>query len=251
MKVKILFVLLSVSLVINVILFYGLTKYDLVEKGSARTSIDQSASLDSANPLGIPQREDTIEEENTYGSNTTSETVSGNLQAEQSGFGYIYSLTDDKILEAINDGKKNTGYFGEDFMLPLLTSTSNDSMFEYMDIFIDTPYRYVAIYSSNQYAKYDRTSSIEEVLKFISYDHLSLSAYLPKGSANLLATELTQEGEVIESYKTDNNEDGDIKSIYFSLDAIDFREPAILKIFEKNAPENYSEYKISFEDYVK
>lgn len=40
MKVKILFVLLSVSLVINVVLFYGLSKYDLVEKGSARTSIN-------------------------------------------------------------------------------------------------------------------------------------------------------------------------------------------------------------------
>lgn len=143
------------------------------------------------------------------------------------------------------------GYFGEDFMLPLVTSTSNDSMFEYMDIFIDTPYRYVAIYSSNQYAKYDRTSTIEEVSSFINYDYLTFSAYLPNGSANLLATELTQEGEIIESYKTDNNEDGDIKSIYFSVDAIDFREPAILKIFEKNNPENYSEYKIAFEDYVK
>lgn len=243
MKVKILFVLLSVSLVINIVLFYGLTKYELVEKGSTRISNDQLAD--------IPESEDIIKEENTYGSNVTNETVSKNVRAEQSGIGYIYSLTEDKIIEAINDGKKDVGYFGEDFMLPLVTSTSNDSMFEYMDIFIDTPYRYVAIYSSDQYARYDRTSSIEEVSKVINYDHLSLSAYLPNGSANLLATELTQEGEVIESYKTDNNEDGDIKSIYFSVDVIDFREPAILKIFEKNNPENYSEYKISFEDYVK
>ncbi|AIQ47938.1 hypothetical protein R70723_20045 [Paenibacillus sp. FSL R7-0273] len=153
------------------------------------------------------------------------------MQAEQPGFGHIYSLTDDKIIEAINDGKKDVGYFGENFMLPLITSTSNDSMFEYMDIFIDTPYRYVAIYSSNQYAKYDRRSTIKKVSSFINYDYLSLSAYLPSGSANLLATELTQEGEIIESYKNDNNEDRDIKSIYFSVDAIDFRELDILEIF--------------------
>lgn len=98
MKVKILFVLLSVSLVINIVLFYGLTKYELVEKGSTRISDNQLAE--------IPESEDIIEEENTYGSNITNETAGKNVQAEQSGFGYIYSLTDDKILEAINDGKK-------------------------------------------------------------------------------------------------------------------------------------------------
>ncbi|MNT76733.1 hypothetical protein D3C72_2157740 [compost metagenome] len=51
-----------------------------------RTSIDQSTD--------ITENEDTIEEQYTYGSNLTNETVSENVQAEQSGFGcYRFSGT--------------------------------------------------------------------------------------------------------------------------------------------------------------
>lgn len=229
MKVKILFVLLTISLAINVVIFYGLSKYDLVEKGSTQLPKTSMA----ADSLKLTENKVDIEAK------------------VKSGYGYIYSLTDDQIMKAINEGEKDSAYFGEDFKLPLLSSTSNDSTFEYMGVFIDTPYRYVAIYSSDQYENYDRTSSIEEVYKFINYDHISFSAYLMSGWAKMLAIELKQDGEIIESYKTENNEDGDIKSVYFSVKDIDFREPASLKIFEKSNPEKYSEYKISFEDYVK
>ncbi|GAB6990116.1 hypothetical protein JCM16418A_21660 [Paenibacillus pini] len=42
-----------------------------------------------------------------------------------------------------------------------------------------------------------------------------------------------------------------MKNVYYKVEDIDFREPATLKIFEKGDPEKFSEYKISFEDYVK
>lgn len=229
MKVKILFVLLTISLAINAVIFYGLSKYDLVEKGSTQLPKTSMA----ADSLKLTENKVDIEAK------------------VKSGYGYIYSLTDDQIMKAINEGEKDSAYFGEDFKLPLLSSTSNDSTFEYMDIFINTPFRYVAIYSSNQYAKYDKTSSIEEVYKFISYDNISFSAYVMDGWAKLLAMELKQEGEIIQPYKTENNENGDIKSINFYVNDIDFREPAYLKIYEKSNPEKYAEYKIAFEDYVK
>ncbi|MDN4601227.1 hypothetical protein P5G61_08335 [Paenibacillus sp. F6_3S_P_1C] len=241
MKVKILNILLSISIV-SIVLVYGLTKYDLVEKGSATNSLDS---------IELPASEEVKEEENTYGSNAANGMVDVKSETESSDTEYIYYLTEDKIIQAIDEGKKDMSYFGEDFKLPLLTSTSNDSTFEYMDIFIATPYRFVAIYSSNQYVKYDKTASIDDVASFINYDFISFSAYLMSGTANMLDTELIQDGTVIESYKTDNNVNGDMKIIYFSVDAIDFREPAILKIFEKGNPANYSEYQISFEDYVK
>ncbi|WP_342422143.1 hypothetical protein [Paenibacillus sp. FSL E2-0178] len=229
MKVKILFVLLTISLAINAVIFYGLTKYDLVEKGSTQLPKTSMA----ADSLKLIENKVDIEEK------------------VKSGYGYIYSLTDDQIMKAINEGKKDGAYFGEDFKLPLLSSTSNDSTFEYRDVFINTPYRFVAIHSSNQYAKYDRTSSIEEVWKFISYDHISFSAYVMRGWAKMLAIEMIQEGRIIQPYKTENNANGDMKSVSFSVNDIDFREPASLKIFEKSNPEKYAEYKIAFEDYVK
>ncbi|MEK3670724.1 hypothetical protein [Paenibacillus sp. FSL R10-2771] len=229
MKVKILFILLTVSLAINAVIFYGLTKYDLVEKGSTQLPKTSMA----ADSLKLTENKVDIEEK------------------VKSGYGYIYSLTDDQIMKAINEGKKDGAYFGEDFKLPLLSSTSNDSTFEYRDVFINTPYRFVAIHSSNQYAKYDRTSSIEEVWKFISYDHISFSAYVMRGWAKMLAIEMIQEGRIIQPYKTENNANGDMKSVNFSVNDIDFREPASLKIFEKSNPEKYAEYKIAFEDYVK
>lgn len=239
MKVKILFVLLTISLAVNAVIFYGLSKYDLVEKGSTISSIDKSTPMDIPN---TSLAADSLE---------LTENTNDNFETAKSGDGYIYSLTDDKIRMAINEGKEDGAYFGEDFKLPLVSSTSKDSTFEYMDIFINTPYRYVAIYSSNQYAKYDKTSSLEEVSSFINYDHISFTAYVMRGWAKMLAIELEQEGKIIESYKTENNENGDIKSINFSVNDIDFREPASLKIFEKSNPEKYAEYKIFFEDYVK
>lgn len=154
-------------------------------------------------------------------------------------------------MKAINEGKRDPAYIGEDFKLPVSSSANSDSAFDYMGVFIDTPYRYVAIYSSDLYENYGRTSSINEVYKFIGYDHISFSAYLFDGWAQRLAMELKQEGELIQPYKTDNNENGDIKSIYFDVNDIDFREPAYLRIYEKNNPEKYAEYKIAFEDYVK
>lgn len=229
MKVKILFVLLTISLAINAVIFYGLSKYDLVEKGSIQLPKISMA----ADSLKLTENKVDIEAK------------------VKSGYGYIYSLTDDQIMKAINEGKKDGAYFGEDFKLPLLSSTSNDSTFEYRDVFINTPYRFVAIHSSNQYAKYDRTSSIEEVWKFISYDHISFSAYVTRGWAKMLAIEMIQEGRIIQPYKTENNANGDMKSVSFSVNDIDFREPASLKIFEKSNPEKYAEYKIAFEDYVK
>ncbi|AIQ59287.1 hypothetical protein [Paenibacillus borealis] len=229
MKVKILFVLLTISLAINAVIFYGLSKYDLVEKGSTQLP---NTSL-AADSLKLTENKVDIEAK------------------VKSGYGYIYSLTDDQIMKAINEGKKDGAYFGEDFKLPLLSSTSNDSTFEYRDVFINTPYRFVAIHSSNQYTKYDRTSSIEEVWKFISYDHISFSAYVMRGWAKMLAIEMIQEGRIIQPYKTENNANGDMKSVNFSVNDIDFREPASLKIFEKSNPEKYAEYKIAFEDYVK
>lgn len=239
MKVKILFVLLTISLAINAVIFYGLSKYDLVEKGSTISSIDKST------PMDIP---------NTSLAADSLKLTENKVDIEakvKSGYGYIYSLTDDQIMKAINEGKKDGAYFGEDFKLPLLSSTSNDSTFEYRDVFINTPYRFVAIHSSNQYTKYDRTSSIEEVWKFISYDHISFSAYVMRGWAKMLAIEMIQEGRIIQPYKTENNANGDMKSVNFSVNDIDFREPASLKIFEKSNPEKYAEYKIAFEDYVK
>ncbi|MBY0010800.1 hypothetical protein [Paenibacillus typhae] len=53
-----------------------------MEKGSARISNDQLAK--------IPESKDIIEGEYTYGLNITNDTGSENVQAEQSGFGYIY-----------------------------------------------------------------------------------------------------------------------------------------------------------------
>ncbi|WP_341347865.1 hypothetical protein [Paenibacillus sp. FSL H3-0469] len=247
MKVKILFILLTVSLTVNVVIFYGLSKFDLVEKGSTISSTTKSASVSTSIDIpntSIPKTSRTEDSLTIIDKDIIEAKV-------KSGYGYIYSLTDDQIMKAINEGKQDGAYFGEDFKLPLLSSTSNDSTFEYMDIFINTPYRYVAIHSSNQYAKYDRTSSIEEVWRFISYDHISFSAYVMRGWAKMLAIELEQEGRIIEPYKTDNNEDGKMKSVNFSVNDIDFREPATLRIFEKSNPEKYAEYKIVFEDYVK
>ncbi|WP_339285481.1 hypothetical protein [Paenibacillus sp. FSL R5-0486] len=120
-----------------------------------------------------------------------------------------------------------------------------------MDVFINTPYRLVTAHSYNQYIQYDKTASIDEVMSLINDDSISFTAYVLRGTASMLATELIQDGKVIESYKIDNNVKGDMKTIYFSVDAIDFREPAILKILEKSNPSNYSEYQISFENYIK
>ncbi|MDT9721939.1 hypothetical protein QVE09_23810 [Paenibacillus sp. ClWae2A] len=120
-----------------------------------------------------------------------------------------------------------------------------------MDVFINTPYRLVTAHSYNQYIQHDKTASIDEVMSLINDDSISFTAYVLRGTASMLATELIQDGTVIESYKIDNNVKGDMKTIYFSVDAIGFREPAILKIFEKSNPSNYSEYQISFENYIK
>lgn len=245
MKVKILFILLSVSLALNVVIFYGLSKYDLVEKGSTISSINKSASTSIDVPNTSLPKTSMTEDSLTL---LDKDVIEAKIK---SGYGYIYSLTDDQIMKAINEGKKDGAYFGEDFKIPLLSSTSNDSTFEYRDVFINTPYRYVAIHSSNQYAKYDRTSSIEEVWRFISYDHISFSAYVTRGWAKMLAIEMIQVGRIIQPYKTENNANGDMKSVNFSVNNIDFREPASLKIFEKSNPEKYAEYKISFQDYVK
>ncbi|KAA8785036.1 hypothetical protein ABIE27_004240 [Paenibacillus sp. 4624] len=241
MKAKILFFVLFVSLGVSVAL-YVLTKYDLVEKGSASSNSDS---------LELPASEHVIEEENTYESNAANGMVDKKLEAESSNTEYIYYLTDDKIIEAINDGKKTNKAFRESFKLPLLSSTSKDSTFEYMDVFINTPYRLVTAHSYNQYMQYDKTASIDDVRSLINYDSISFTAYVLSGTARMLATELIQDGTVIESYKIDNNVKGDMKTSYFSVDAIDFREPAILKIYEKSNPSNYSEFQISFEDHVK
>ncbi|AIQ53442.1 hypothetical protein [Paenibacillus sp. FSL R7-0331] len=242
MKVKILFILLSVSLVINAVLFYGLTKYELVEKGSANRIVDS---------LELPASESVLEEENTYSSNAANGMVDMNLETESPDNGYIYYLTDDKIIQAIDEGAKDTAYYGEDFMLPIPLLINNDRMFENMGVFIETPYSNVALYSSNQYAKYNNRASIDDVMSLITYNYITFSAYVMEGTANMLDTELIQDGTVIKSYKTDNNAIGDVKTIRFSVDAIDFREPAVLRIFEKSNPANYTEFQISFEDYVK
>lgn len=94
MKVKILFVLLTISLAINAVIFYGLTKYDLVEKGSTQLPKTSMA----ADPLKLIENKVDIEEK------------------VKSGYGYIYSLTDDQIMKAINEGKK---------MVHILVKTSN------------------------------------------------------------------------------------------------------------------------------
>lgn len=52
MKVKILFILLTVSLTVNVVIFYGLSKFDLVEKGSSTSSITKSASTQMRRSYG-------------------------------------------------------------------------------------------------------------------------------------------------------------------------------------------------------
>ncbi|MEK4075146.1 hypothetical protein BK124_25155 [Paenibacillus amylolyticus] len=241
MKAKILFFVLFVSLGVSVAL-YVLTKYDLVEKGSASSNSDS---------LELSASEHVIEEENTYGSNAANGMVDKKLETKSDDTGYIYYLTDDKIIEAINYGKKTNKEFRESFELPLLSSTSKDSTFEYMDVFINTPYRLVTAHSYNQYIQYDKTASIDEVMSLINDDSISFTAYVLRGTASMLATELIQDGTVIEAYKIDNNVKGDMKTIYFSVDAIDFREPAILKIFEKSNPSKYSEYQISFENYIK
>ncbi|WP_238653852.1 hypothetical protein [Paenibacillus piscarius] len=255
MKVKILFILLTVSLTVNAVIFYGLSKYDLVEKGSVSSSINKSAS----NSIDIPETSRTGISRNVTSRTNTSmaedsltiidkDIIAATVKA---GYDYIYSLTDDQIMKAINEGKRDPGYIGEEFKLPVLSSANSDSAFDYMGVFIDTPYRYVAIYSSDLYENYGRTSSINEVYKFIGYDHISFSAYLFDGYAQRLAMELKQEGEIIQPYKTEDNEKGDIKSIHFDVNDIDFREPAYLKIYEKSNPAKYAEYKIAFEDYVK
>ncbi|MBY0203686.1 MULTISPECIES: hypothetical protein [Paenibacillus] len=241
MKAKILYFLLLVSVGVSVSL-YVLTNYDLVEKGSVSSNSDS---------LELPASEHVIEEENTYGSDATNEIVDKKPETEPADTEYIYYLTDDKIIEAINDGKETDEVFRESFKLPLLSSTSKDSTFEYMDVFINTPYRLVTAHSYNQYMLYDKTASIDDVMSLINYNSISFAAYVQRGTARMLATELIQDGTVIESYKINNTVKGDMKMIYFSVDAIDFREPAILKIFEKSNPSNYSEYQISFEDHVK
>ncbi|ETT33949.1 hypothetical protein C162_30420 [Paenibacillus sp. FSL R7-269] len=250
MKVKILFILLTVSLTVNVVIFYGLSKFDLVEKGSTISSITKSASTS----IDIPNTSKTGTGRTNTSRTEDSLTIIDKdiIEAKvKSGYGYIYSLTDDQITKAINEGKQDPAYIGEDFKLPVLSSTSKDRAFEYMGVFIDTPYRYVAIYSSDLYENYGRTSSINEVYKFIGYDHISFSAYVLDGWAQKIAMEFKQEGEIIQPYKTENNENGTNKSIKFSVNDIDFREPAYLKIYEKSNPEKYAEYKIAFEDYVK
>lgn len=256
MKVKILFILLTVSLTINVVIFYGLSKFDLVERGSVISSINKSAS----NSIDIPETSRTgISRNITSRTNTsvTEDSLAPLIDKDviaatvKSGYGYIYSLTDDQIMKAINEGKRDPAYIGEDFKLPVLSSANSDSAFDYMGVFIDTPYRYVAIYSSDLYENYGRTSSINEVYKFIGYDHISFSAYLFDGWAQRLAMELKQEGEIIPPYKTEDNENGDIKSINFDVNDIDFREPAYLKLYEKSNPAKYAEYKIAFDKYVK
>ncbi|OMF89482.1 hypothetical protein [Paenibacillus sp. FSL R7-0337] len=250
MKVKILFILLTVSLTVNVVIFYGLSKFDLVEKGSTISSINKSASTS----IDMPNTSSTgISRTNTSRKEDSLTIIDQDIIAAtvKSGYGYIYSLTNDQIMKAINEGKRDPGYIGEDFKLPVFSSANRDSAFEYMGVFIDTPYRYVAIYSSDLYENYGRTSSINEVYKFIGYDHISFSAYLFDGWAQRLAMELKQEGEIIQPYKTEDNENGDIKSINFDVNDIDFREPAYLKIYEKSNPAKYAEYKIAFENYVK
>lgn len=237
MKVKILFILLTVSLTVNVVIFYGLSKFDLVEKGSTISSINKSASTS----IDMPNTSSTgISRTNTSRKEDSLTIIDQDIIAAtvKSGYGYIYSLTNDQIMKAINEGKRDPGYIGEDFKLPVFSSANRDSAFEYMGVFIDTPYRYVAIYSSDLYENYGRTSSINEVYKFIGYDHISFSAYLFDGWAQRLAMELKQEGEIIQPYKTEDNENGDIKSINFDVNDIDFREPAYLKIYEKVIPQN-------------
>lgn len=242
MKAKIIYFLLLVTVGVSVSL-YVLTNYDLVEKGSASSTSDS---------LELPASEHVTEEENTYGSDAANEIVDKKLETESADSEYIYYLTDDKIIEAINDGKETDEVFRESFKLPLLSSTGkDDSTFEYMDVFINTPYRLVESHSYNQYMLYDKTASIDEVMSLINYNSISFTAYVQRGTARMLATELIQDGTVIESYKIDNTVKGDMKTIFFSVDAIDFREPATLKIFEKSNPSKYSEYQISFEDHIK
>ncbi|MGG3281120.1 hypothetical protein [Paenibacillus solani] len=83
-------------------------------------------------------------------------------------------------------------------MLPLAerATTGHESVLECRDIFIDTTYRFAAIYSSDKYKTHDKTASLEEIKSFISYDHISFSAYLDRGWANMLAVELIQEGKI-------------------------------------------------------
>lgn len=233
-------------------MFYGLTKYDFVEKGSINSG-EQLTSGDVPKEIvedaNILSESENVSTDNNNISEASDKAVVGENESTNTGDGYIYYLTNEKIDQAIIEGK--TSNFRDDFNLPLLTNTSSGSEFEYMDLFITTPYNLVEILSSNEYRKDDRTITREEAKKIIDYDYISFTAYVLDGWANMFAIELTQDNDIIKAYRIINNTDGDIKSAYFYVKDIDFREPATLKIFDKDYPEKYSEYNIVFKNYVK
>lgn len=192
-----------------------------------------------ATPMPGPEAVSAEEMDNV--SKDTSSKSSSNHSSQSS----MYDMTSEQIQNAISFGK-GPNYMSS-FSIPAQVNTF---YFDYYDNpIIKTPYLNVAQLANVEYYENDRTITEEEARTVIDYEKLSFLVYFKGEFSKLFAVELFQ-NNIIEPVSTENASNLTYKLVTYSTPDIDFTQPAVLRVFLKDDPEQYSDHMVDFSAYV-
>lgn len=193
-----------------------------------------------ATPMPSPEAVSAEEMDNT--NKDTSSKSSSNHSSQSS----MYNMTSEQIQDGISFGK-GPNYMSS-FSIPAQVNTF---YFDYYDNpIIKTPYLNVAQLANVEYYENDRTITEEEARSVIDYEKLSFLVYFKGEFSKLFAVELSQ-NNIIEPVSTENASNSTYKLVTYSTSNIDFTQPAVLRVFLKDDPEQYSDHMVDFSAYIK
>ncbi len=165
---------------------------------------------------------------------------------------YIYFIDDNKIKEALLEGKQCLLDCDKNFTLPLISSAKNDINYP-LEAIIATPYEVVQGYSGLLFYEIDEIPSLNNAKALVSFKSLGFRVPMSrKYSAKDHTVYLEQDNKKIEAIHTDNSVTGtdrSLKQVSFDVKSIDFTKKANLIVENKNNNTSFV-YSVDFKKYI-
>ncbi|MED4532419.1 hypothetical protein ABET51_08435 [Metabacillus fastidiosus] len=197
----------------------------------------------------IKEDNDSVNEAESENKTVSSEIKEDNDSVNESESGYLYSLNEKEIEEAIQEGV-NTEDYHHPYELYKHKSAGNIGELNY-SAEINTPYHRIARHASTTYFNEDYIITKEEAKKILDYKELDFIVNFREGTARVFGVKLIQNGKTITPASVLNDErNGNFKLLTLNVSDLNLDEKAYLKVFDKgNEEQQYVEYLINFKQY--